>query len=188
MSEQPYRNEKRVLLLYSEDVNLNEISFLPKALSKVFKIMFFEINKYAFRLPLHTYDRNRKQYNSTLLLKYLPLFEPEGYDKYLGIVNVDLYTDSLNFVFGEAILSGKEAIISLCRLRPEFYGNPSDEKLFKIRIVKEAVHELGHVFGLTHCKNYKCVMHFSNSIRDTDLKSTYPCPLCQIRLFDRMGR
>jgi len=41
------------------------------------------------------------------------------------------------------------------------------------------VHELGHTYGLGHCPDTHCVMHFSNSLRDTDIKSATFCPACQ---------
>jgi archaemetzincin len=68
-------------------------------------------------------------------------------------------------------LGGRVAAIYLPRLRQDFYVKKSDtNKLFEQRVIKEAVHELGHAFGLTHCENNKCVMHFSNSLQDTDFK------------------
>lgn len=184
--ERAIENLVKVLLIPIGNINLNELIFLPEELSKVFRIIRFTISSDILKLPLHTYDRARKQYNSTLLLEYLAAAKPKGYDKYLGIVDVDLYARGLNFVFGEAILNGEEALISLHRLKPEFYGDPPNEKLFKARILKEAVHELGHTFGLTHCRNPECVMHFSNSIIDTDLKSAQPCLACQTKLFSRV--
>jgi archaemetzincin len=51
--------------------------------------------------------------------------------------------------------------------------------VFYQRIVKEAVHELGHAFGLNHCRNIKCVMHFSNSLSDTDIKTSHLCNVCK---------
>ena len=106
----------------------------------------------------------------------------ESGDKCLGIVDVDLYAPGLNFVFGEADISSGVAIISLHRLRQERYGLPKDERLFQDRAIKEAVHELGHTFYLSHCKDVKCVMHFSNSLADTDIKGASFCHKCQQRL------
>ncbi|MEM2352254.1 MAG: archaemetzincin family Zn-dependent metalloprotease [Thermoproteota archaeon] len=173
-------------MLVSEEVNLNEVLFLPDSLLRVFRGVLFEISKHALKTPLYAYDKARKQYNSTLLLEHLAAVKPKGYGKCLGIFNVDIYARGLNFVFGEAIPNGGEALISLYRLRPEFYGDPPDEKLFRARVVKEAVHELGHAFGLTHCINSECVMHFSNSIIDTDFKSIQPCLACQTKLLSRL--
>ncbi|MBI4462937.1 MAG: archemetzincin, partial [Acidobacteria bacterium] len=62
----------------------------------------------------------------------------------LGITALDLYVPVLTFVFGEAQLSGRCALVSAHRLREEFYGLPPSNDLFHERLVKEAVHELGH--------------------------------------------
>ena len=91
------------------------------------------------------------------------------------VSDVDLYVPGLNFVFGEADILKGIAIISLARLREEFYGLPSNEDLFKERALKEAVHELGHLYGLRHCTDPDCVMNFSNTLYDTDRKS---CKFC----------
>ncbi len=72
-------------------------------------------------------------------------------------------------------MDGKICAIYLPRIRQEFYGLKPDKPLFYQRIVKEAVHELGHSFGLGHCKNIKCVMRFSNSLSDTDIKTSHLC-------------
>ncbi|MEM3957748.1 MAG: archaemetzincin family Zn-dependent metalloprotease [Thermoproteota archaeon] len=178
----------KVLIIPMGDANPGELSFLPPGLSQVFKPASFKISEEAFRMPAHAYDKARRQYNSTLLLEYLAVSKPGGYSKYLGVTEADLYAGKLNFVFGEAILNGEDAIVSLHRLRPEFYGKPPDKRLFEARVLKEAVHELGHTFGLTHCTNPECVMRFSNSIIDTDFKKAQPCLNCQVKLFRRIVR
>jgi archaemetzincin len=95
----------------------------------------------------------------------------------LGVTDVDLYVPSLNFVFGEAKCPGNVAVISIFRLDPRFYGEENESLLYR-RAVKEAVHELGHTFGLTHCEDSSCVMFFSNSIYDTDRKHETFCGRC----------
>jgi archaemetzincin len=124
----------------------------------------------------YAYSPKRKQYLSPQLLASLRSFSKEPSDRCLGIVDVDLYSPSLNFVFGEA------DIISLYRLSPERYGLPHNATLFQDRAVKEAVHELGHTYYLSHCQDVKCVMHFSNSLADTDIKEASFCPKCQQKL------
>lgn len=94
----------------------------------------------------------------------------------------------LNFVFGLADRATARAIIALPRLRQSFYGLPDDIALFRERAIKEAVHELGHTFGLGHCRDRRCVMAFSNSLADTDRKGQEFCERCQARrVFQALG-
>ena len=102
--------------------------------------------------------------------------------KILSICDKDAYSDNLNFVFGEANLGGQVAAIYLPRLRPEFYKLEPNVLMFIDRIVKEAIQELGHAFGLIHCNNKRCVMHFSNSLHDTDFKNKTFCENCKNKL------
>jgi len=138
-------------------------------------------------VPREAYDDRRYQYNSSIVLDFLRRsYRPEG-DKLLAVTHVDLFVPRLNFVFGQAECPGRFAIISICRLRPEFYGEPPHRQLFLERCVKEAVHEIGHTFGLRHCPNRSCVMAFSNSIWDTDRKGTKPCDSCMRELRSLLG-
>ena len=136
--------------------------------------------KAGFSDLAQAYNPERKQYLSSKLLASLEKSERD--ERVVGIADVDLYVPRLNFVFGEADIVSGTAIISLCRLRPEYYGLAPDETLFLERATKEIVHELGHTFGLGHCPNNKCVMHFSNSLADTDLKEAHFCNMCRPKI------
>ena len=127
-----------------------------------------------------SYNPERKQYDSSKLLASLGKAEKE--QRVVGIADVDLCVPRLNFVFGEADIGSGTAIVSLCRLRQEYYGLDPDEVLFLERATKEIVHELGHTFGLEHCHNNKCVMHFSNSLADTDVKEAHFCDKCRPKI------
>jgi archaemetzincin len=97
----------------------------------------------------------------------------------LGVANVDLFMPGLNFVFGLADPGSRVAVISLARLYPEFYGQPRNPQLFKDRALKEAIHEIGHILGQGHCPNPACIMHFSNTLSDTDRKGPGFCDKCK---------
>jgi archaemetzincin len=128
--------------------------------------------------PSDTYHPARQQYNSTALLAKLLQLARQPEEKILGVADVDLFIPILTFVYGEAQLNNRAAVVSVYRLRQEFYGLPGNDPLFYQRCEKEALHELGHTFGLVHCKQFDCLMHFSNSIEQIDLKSNSFCPAC----------
>jgi len=128
-------------------------------------------------IPEDSYNPSRGQYLSEPFLASLKL--PEGAVKVLGVVDEDLYTPGLNFIFGQARINGIGGVIALARLRLEFWGEARNDSLFLSRALKEAVHELGHSFGLEHCPDPSCVMHFSNTIWDTDRKGTDFCSKCK---------
>ncbi len=126
------------------------------------------------------YNADRRQYLSSKLLTSVG--KPDIQARVVCIVDIDLYVPRLNFVFGEADAVSGTAIVSLFRLRQEYYGLAPDDVLLLERATKEIVHELGHTFGLGHCPNGKCVMHFSNSLADTDLKGSGFCSDCRPKI------
>ncbi len=134
-------------------------------------------------LPLHgfidtAYDYSRTQYNSTFLIRRLLSLDSNSSSKMLGITSVDLFVPILTYVFGEAQLEGTAGVMSTYRLDETIYGLPPDPvKLFE-RSMKEAVHELGHTFGLLHCKNFNCAMHASTTVDDVDVKGATLCDEC----------
>ena len=158
-------------------------STLIDHLSKIFEAtvtMSFS-QKTTVSPPIQLFDKDRKQWISDRILNWLlEINNPNSNTKLLAICDLDAYSDELNFVFGQAHLGGRVAAIYLPRLREEFYVVTKTDKnmLFQLRVIKEAVHELGHAFGLRHCENSKCVMHFSNSLRDTDFKDDKFCQRC----------
>lgn len=147
---------------------------LKKFISKIFNTKCIVSNQ-NLKVPEDAYNPLRNQYHSTKLLLFLKK-QVKGDSRILGITNVDLYAPHLNFVFGEAEYPGKFAIISIYRLK-----HP-DNNIFIERVLKEAIHELGHTIGLAHCTNPSCVMYFSNNITDTDQKSYMFCNKCLKKL------
>lgn len=131
--------------------------------------------------PTDAFDSKRGQYRSDLILDYIGR-KMVGENKILAVTNVDIFVPHLNFVFGQAQLSGRTALVSICRLDPTFYKLPPNYELLLERAIKESVHELGHVFGLQHCPKKICVMAFSNSIFEVDRKTKNFCNCCMLNL------
>jgi len=128
--------------------------------------------------PTPAFDASRNQYYSSLLLSALLRLYAAYDGKILAVTEADLYIPVLTFVFGEAQLDGKAAVVSIRRLDERFYGLPERASLLEERLLKEAVHELGHTYGLLHCRQFECVMHSSTVVEEIDLKSSSFCPEC----------
>jgi archaemetzincin len=136
-------------------------------------------------LPAESWNRWREQYDAEIILSSVPT--PPHDARALAVVGVDLFSRGLNFVFGTAHQAGRKAVISIWRLRQEVYYLPPDASLLRKRILTEAVHELGHTYGLGHCVSGSCVMGFSNSISETDDKGWKLCRNCREALHKFTG-
>ena len=156
----------------------NEVARIFSMRTEILSLM----NKVDF-----AFDAKRRQYYSTPILDRLADVAPSRAIKVLGITTEDLFIPILTHVYGEAQLGGKTCIISTCRLDEENpmsrLGNP-----FNHRVVKEAIHELGHTFKLRHCPENNCVMHYCRSIVDVDRKTDQLCRHCRVLLADEIDR
>jgi archaemetzincin len=128
--------------------------------------------------PAEAWDARRRQYETGRILKWLESRHP-GAAKVLALTDVDLFIPILTFVFGEAQLGGRAAVVSTARLG----GN----RLLAERFRKEALHELGHVYGLVHCGNPGCVMGRSPGVSEIDMKGSSFCRDCRL-LYDDARR
>ena len=124
------------------------------------------------------FDAARNQYHSTRILERLTREYATGF-RILGVSAHDLFVPVLSFVFGEAQVSGLCAVVSTHRLREEIYGLPADPAILLDRLTKEAVHELGHTFGLRHCDDWTCVMASTNSVERLDIRTASFCERCR---------
>jgi len=179
---------KRIIyLLKVGELNQSILSNLKRNLEDEFNKFNIQVEIFQDGMKLRNseYDAERKQYKAPKILKILAeRAKSENLFRILGILDKDIYSKSYNFIFGIARRGSYAALISLARLRESFYGNNrtiyrrgETTKDIEERILKEAIHELGHTFGLKHCYN-NCVMRFSNSLADTDKKPTKFCASC----------
>ena len=145
---------------------------LLQALAPILKDVFGEeiATTKAIPLPEDAYNSSRDQYHSTVLLDALVRHKRPDWERLLGITTVDLFTPGLNFVFGQADRGRGVAVFSLVRL------HTPDRHRFVRRAATEAIHEIGHTYGLGPCDNARCVMWFSNTLEESDRKGTRFCP------------
>ena len=132
--------------------------------------------------PSEAYSPARGQWSSAAFLKALLARVPADATRLLGVTERDLFVPVLSFVYGQAQLEGRVAVVSLARLRPEFHGLPADTAELERRAATEAVHEIGHTFGLVHCADRLCPMSLSIDLVDLDRKTAEPCPGCSALL------
>ncbi len=118
------------------------------------------------------------------MLEWL-LREGPAEGRVLGMTDVDLFIPILTFVFGEAQLDGRAAVVSTARLVEPVLV---DRRVLWERLAKEAVHELGHALGLTHCSRPECAMSRSAGLRDVDRKGGQLCADCRTLLAQAQDR
>ena len=164
--------------LYSVGVSLPEVE---EEVENVLKNRFRLLPRFEGVVPPDSRGSRTSQLLAELQLQNLLSVKPHDSLFVAAVTPYDLYSNGLNFVFGVAY-PFKGCIVSYARLFSD------DADLFFSRVRKEITHEMGHVFGLQHCPDPKCVMHFSNSLADTDYKSENFCPSCEEKLVSSMKK
>ncbi len=163
----------------------NTWAWIENAVSEWFPLPIRRLAPVA--IPERAYDARRGQYQSVEIMKTLAQDTPGDATRILGVTDVDLAIPMLSFLFGQAQLNGRIAVVSLCRLHQEFYGLPAEDDLLRERIVKEVLHEMGHTFGLVHCRDQKCVMSLATHIGLVDSKSQQYCSPCGLQLAEQVA-
>jgi archaemetzincin len=99
----------------------------------------------------------------------------------VALSTLDLYPEpSWNFVFGQARPERGVGVWSLARFAEP--GTKRDPRMFLLRTVRTASHEIGHLAGLAHCIAYSCLMNGSNSLPEADARPLELCPGCMAKL------
>lgn len=100
----------------------------------------------------------------------------------MGITEKDLFPKpEWNYVFGQASYEDGVGVTSIYRFSD---GHLSDSNFNESleRLIKISSHEIGHMFGISHCLNAVCVMNGTNSLPETDFHFARACSLCQQKL------
>jgi archaemetzincin len=172
LSQNYNSNKLSILLLLLQPLTDELINPLVNHLENLFNALCkIEINQLNLDFA---YNKKRQQYDSTAILAYLKPITPNNY-RTIVIFSEDLFSKGSTFVFGEAEVAGRIAIVSLARLKTLKSENFDSLALL---LCKEVTHELGHVIGLRHCLNKRCVMSFSANLEAVEKKQAKFCPDC----------
>ncbi len=137
-------------------------------------------------IPEEAKNESRRQIEATQVMRGVLPELPAGKQRAVVLLDEDLFIPMLTFVFGLAQVGGRVALVSLARLRQEYYGLPANPDVVRTRLVKEVLHELGHTFGLVHCPDVRCVMSVANTVQHVDQKSSEFCGGCRSVLDDAL--
>jgi archaemetzincin len=138
--------------------------------------------------PSFAYDPRRLQFNAAHIIQSLEETASPEYGKILGVLSVDLFLPVFTHVFGEAREGGKCAVVSLCRLKKGIEGLDVSMDVVMERAVKVALHELAHLFNVSHCMNRSCLMHFSMNLQELDEMPIEFCSYCRAYLKEGLRR
>jgi predicted Zn-dependent protease len=138
--------------------------------------------------------------NADQLLEKLKLEIPEDAYCLLGIIDNDLYTETLlpngkrliKATYGKKSVADRVSIFSLARFDPFFnfngkIKNLSKEQRYKIslillkRVCSAITREICYMFGMKNCTFMSCCMNGTN-VAEFDNKQIELCPICLRKL------
>ena len=172
--------KSKIVVVPMGDVDFMMVNKLASNLGPVFS-RSVDILK-GMKMPSEAYNVVRNQYYAQVILAKLERTKANSREKVLAVCEEDLYLPDESFIMGFVDKLSGTAVISLYRIRQEFYGLPEDESKVYPRLFKEAVHRLAHLFDLTECRNPKCVNYYSQVMLDIDNKSDKFCDICKRNL------
>ncbi|MGE6762752.1 non-proteolytic archaemetzincin-like protein [Corallococcus interemptor] len=141
------------------------------------------VSRMALSSPAYAFNKDRSQYHCNAIMRRLgTVLDESPQELVMGVTDADLFEPDSPFVFGQADRESKVAVMSLFRLRQGAEG-----ETLRRRVQVEAVHQAGHLIGLSYCEDSRCVMFFPQSPQDIDRKSLGPCNVCRNEL-NRLSR
>lgn len=125
--------------------------------------------------PQYAFNKDRNQYHCNAIMRRLQTVKDPGATMVLGVTDVDLFVPDSQFVFGEADRESHAAVFSIFRLK-------GDGESLKRRAQGEALHQAGHLVGLSYCEDVRCNMFFASSVADVDRRNLGLCNNCRNEL------
>ncbi|HRZ87662.1 MAG TPA: hypothetical protein P5287_07590 [bacterium] len=175
--------EKRILLIPAGSVDRGILQDMKQTVSHVFG-RDTDIGE-EIRLPSDGYDNYRLQYSSTMIMNALEgynLFREIGqsnrYERTLVVLDADIFAPGTPFVYYDANLGTGRAVVSMTRLREDFYKRVPDRYKFADRVQKMAVRAIAQTYGLGSCNKPRCVMGIVKEVSDVDFLDFDFCTDC----------
>ncbi len=139
----------------------------------------------GMKVPEESYNVVRGQNYASVLLNKLERVKASPREFILSILEEDIYLPDEPYVIGYSDTVSRTAIVSLFRIRQEFYGLPEDERKVFARLFKQSIYHIAPLFGLSACRNPKCVNYYSQSMFDIDSKGEKFCDICKRKITGR---
>lgn len=165
------------------------LSYLQVQLAAKLKAGNLEIKlRPALALPEQVKKEQPGQGLSALVLASLARTGTPELDEYvLAVIDEDLTDPAIEYVLAEAAPALRLGVISLARLRQEFYKLPPEEEVFSARLLKLALQTLGTLWGLARCPDVKCPMAHGRNTHELDRKYTVYCLNCWPQVRRKLG-
>jgi len=135
------------------------------------------------KIPPESYNIMRSQYFSTVILQHLEFKKANKKEIILGILEEDIYNSNGHYIISDFDRLTSCGVISLLHFRSDFYGLPENEKWVFPRLFKESFKIVGQLIGLKACRNPRCVMYYSDEMREIDDKRDKLCDICRREYF-----
>jgi archaemetzincin len=172
--------KSKIVVVPMGEVDFMLVNRLASAIGPIFN-RSVDILK-GMKMPAEAFNVVRNQFYAQVILSKIERSKANSREKVIAVCEEDLYLPDEPYIMGWVDRLSGTAVVSLYRIRQEFYGLPEDESKIYPRLYKEAMHRIAHLFDLTECRNPKCVNYFSQIMLDIDNKSDKFCDICRRQL------
>lgn len=160
---------KTIAIQPFDDVPVSYLQHVELELKKYYPQV---VTRAPFALPKAAYYQPNNRYKADSIIDFLKARNPDNLVT-LGITTKDISTSKGSYsdwgIMGLGYCPGKSCVASTFRL----HGNNKLEKLVKV-----ALHELGHTQGLKHCPQEGCLMRDAKGKDHLNQLNTF-CSSCK---------